>query len=73
MFVVELSGPNVNWMQAQPGDPAGLAFILLSLLALIAILVVRRILRKPKPFRSNLTKRLLEMPVRRFHKKKRRH
>jgi hypothetical protein len=33
-----VSGPQIHWMQAQPGDPAGLAFILLALLALVAFL-----------------------------------
>jgi type II secretory pathway component PulF len=72
MVALESLGPQIRWMQAQPGDPAGLAFTLLALLALVAFLVVRWILRKPTQFRSDLTKQLLEMPVRRFRKKRRR-
>jgi hypothetical protein len=72
MVVIGQLGPRIQWMQAQPGDPAGLACFLLALLAFVAILVVGRISRKRKPFRSNLTKQLLEMPLRRFHKKHRR-
>jgi hypothetical protein len=71
MVVMGQFGPQIQWMQAQPGDPAGLACSLLALLAFVAIVVVLRISRKRKPFRSNLTKQLLEMPVRRFRKKHR--
>jgi hypothetical protein len=73
MLAFVLSRPQIHWMQAQPGDPAGLAFILLASLALVAFFVVRRISRKPRQFRGDLTRQLLEMPIRRFHKKRRRH
>lgn len=73
MIAFELLAPQIRWMEGQPGDPFGLAYLLLTLLALAAFLTVRRILRKRKPFRSNLTKQLLEMPVRRFRKKHRGH
>ncbi|MGC1550078.1 MAG: hypothetical protein WA777_16265 [Rhodanobacter sp.] len=73
MIVFALSGSRIHWMEAQPGDPGLLGFILLSLLALIAFFVVRRLSRKPRPFRGDLTKQLLQMPLRRFHRKHRKH
>jgi uncharacterized membrane protein (UPF0136 family) len=73
MIGTGLLGPQIQWMQAQRGDPAGLACILLASLALVSIFVVIRISRKRKPFHSNLTKQLLEMPVRRFRRKHRNH
>jgi hypothetical protein len=73
MMTLGWVGPQIHWMQAQPGDPFGLAYLLLALLAFTAILVVRRISRKRKLFRGNLTKQMLEMPVRRFRKKHRGH
>jgi hypothetical protein len=73
MIVFALSGPRIHWMEAQPGDPGLLGFILLSLLALIAFFVIRRLSRKPTSFRGNLTKQLLQMPVRSFRRKRRKH
>jgi hypothetical protein len=50
MLAFVSSGPQIHWMQAQPGDPAGLAFILLASLALVAFFVVRRISRNQGSF-----------------------
>lgn len=67
-----LLAPQIHWMEGQPGDAWGPAYLLLGLLALGALLILRWLSRKSKSFRSDLTKQMLEMPVRRFHKKHRR-
>jgi hypothetical protein len=61
-----------NLVDGRPGDAWGLSYLLLALLALGALWTLRRLFRKPQSFRSDLTKQMLEMPVRRFRRKHRR-
>lgn len=67
-----LLAPQIRWMEGQPGDAWGPAYLFLGLLALGAFFTLRWFSQKPKSFRSDLTKQMLEMPVRRFRRKHRR-
>jgi hypothetical protein len=70
-MVLGLFAPQIQWMAGQPGDAWGLSFLFLGLLALGIIFGLRWLSRKPKSFRSDLTKQMLETPVRHFRKKHR--